>query len=95
MQPLKPGIHLLLKRTQAPVVPVGIAGAYQAYPRTRLLPTLAPLFWPANGCAVGVSVGRPLPAQRYGALPRARALEELFQELRAVRERAERLRRKP
>src|SRR6185436_3601001 len=48
MLPLKPGIHLLIKRTQAPIVPVGIAGAFDAWPRGRRFPMPAPLFWPAG-----------------------------------------------
>ena len=34
MQPLKPGLHLLIKKSAAPLVPVGIAGAFAL---TRLL----------------------------------------------------------
>jgi 1-acyl-sn-glycerol-3-phosphate acyltransferase len=41
MLPLKPGIQLLIKRAQAPIIPVGIAGAFDAYPRDQLLPTPA------------------------------------------------------
>jgi 1-acyl-sn-glycerol-3-phosphate acyltransferase len=33
MLPFKPGIYLLVKRANVPIVPVGVAGAYEAYPR--------------------------------------------------------------
>ncbi len=33
VQPLKPGILLLIKRIAAPIVPIGIAGAFEALPR--------------------------------------------------------------
>src|SRR5262245_12817842 len=33
MQAFKPGILLLIKKAPVPIVPVGIAGAYEAYPR--------------------------------------------------------------
>jgi 1-acyl-sn-glycerol-3-phosphate acyltransferase len=36
--PLKPGFLLLLRRTEVPIIPVGIAGAFQAYPKGRWLP---------------------------------------------------------
>jgi 1-acyl-sn-glycerol-3-phosphate acyltransferase len=36
--PLKPGFLLLLRRTEAPVIPVGIAGAFEAYPKHTWLP---------------------------------------------------------
>src|SRR5207248_3003104 len=38
MQPLKAGIALLFKRVKVPIVPVGIVGAYQAWPRWRQYP---------------------------------------------------------
>jgi 1-acyl-sn-glycerol-3-phosphate acyltransferase len=94
MQPFKPGIQLLIKRVRAPIVPVGVAGAYEAFPRTLKLPRLSPLFLPASGAGVAVSVGRPLPAERYADLPREQMLRELFAELQKVQQRAECLRRK-
>ena len=94
MQPFRPGVQLLIKRAQAPIVPVGIAGAFEALPRTRKLPRLSPLFWPATGAGLAVSVGRALPARRYAELPREQLLSELFREVQAVQQRAERLRRK-
>jgi 1-acyl-sn-glycerol-3-phosphate acyltransferase len=94
MQPLKPGIQLLIKRARAPIVPVGVAGAYQAFPRTQKLPRLSPPFLPANGANLAVAVGRPLPAERFADLPREQLLKELFGELQKVQRRAECLRRK-
>ena len=35
MAPLRPGIHLLIKRTRVPIIPVGIAGGYDAWPIWR------------------------------------------------------------
>ena len=93
MQPLKPGVHLLIKWTKAPIIPVGIAGAYDAWPRWRSYPIPAPLFWPPNKGTIAVSIGRPLDANRFASLPRARALQELFDEIEAVQRRAEKLRR--
>lgn len=94
MQPLKPGLHLLVKRSGAPVIPVGVAGTFEALPRTRALPRLSPLFWPATGAALAASVGKPLPAARFATMPREQLLTELCREIEAVRQRAERLRRK-
>ena len=93
MQPLRPGVQLLIKRTEAPIVPVGIAGAYDAWPRTQLLPTPAPLFLPADG-GIAVVAGAPLDAGPLAKLPRDRCLAELFEALRSVQQQAERLRRK-
>jgi 1-acyl-sn-glycerol-3-phosphate acyltransferase len=94
LQPLKPGILLLIKRMTAPIIPVGIAGAYDALPRTRHWPKLSPFLLPTTGADIAVAVGRPLSPERYRDMPREQVLAELFEELRHVKERAERLRRK-
>jgi len=70
----KPGPMLILKRTPVPVIPVGIAGAFEAFPRTRKLPLLSPFFLPATGAALAVSVGRPIPPARYQGLDREDAM---------------------
>jgi len=94
MQPFRPGIQLLIKRTRAAIVPVGVAGAFQALPRTRKLPRLSPLFWTPTGANVAVSIGRPLPAERLAELSREQLLAQLFQEVQTLQQRAETLRRK-
>jgi 1-acyl-sn-glycerol-3-phosphate acyltransferase len=95
MRPLLPGIQLLIKRAQAPVVPVGIAGAYDAWPPGHKLPVPAPLCLPATPRTVAVSIGQPLDGRRYAGLPRERSLSDIASELRRAADRAERLRRKP
>lgn len=92
---LQPGIQLLIKRAKAPIVPVGIAGAFDAWPRSRPLPMPAPLFLPAVTGTIAVSVGKPLDAAHYHHLPRQQLLDELFQEVNGVVQHAEKLRRKP
>src|SRR4051812_6765267 len=62
MQAFRPGISLLIKRVQAPIVPIGIAGAFEAWSRDRKLPRLAPLFLPASHRTIAVSVGPPRSA---------------------------------
>jgi 1-acyl-sn-glycerol-3-phosphate acyltransferase len=94
MNPLKPGIQLLIKRTQAPIVPVGIAGAFDAFPRSRRFPRFSPLFMPAGRGTMAVSVGAPLDARHYLGLPRDKLLVELQQAIQARKDRAEQLRRK-
>lgn len=95
MHALQPGIQLLIKRARAPIVPVGIAGAYNAWPRQRPLPIPAPIFLPAQKGTIAVSVGRPLDATHYIPLPRQQLLTELFAELQRMVGRAEKLRRRP
>jgi 1-acyl-sn-glycerol-3-phosphate acyltransferase len=91
---LRPGIHLLIRRAQAPVVPVGIAGAFEAWPRSRKAPVPAPLFLPPGKGTIAVVVGRPLQAGHFAEAPREQALGELAVELQKLKARAERLRRK-
>jgi 1-acyl-sn-glycerol-3-phosphate acyltransferase len=94
MQPLRPGIHLLIKRVDMPIIPVGIAGTFEAWPRQHRLPRLAPLFWPARKGTVAVSVGLPIPSSRFKDQPREQVMDELFREVQRMKEQAERLRRK-
>jgi 1-acyl-sn-glycerol-3-phosphate acyltransferase len=94
MHPLKPGIHLVIKRAQVPIIPVGIAGAYDAWPIWRPYPILAPLFLPAGKATISVALGQPLEAGRYAKMPREQALQELFDKIRVEQQRAEKLRRR-
>jgi 1-acyl-sn-glycerol-3-phosphate acyltransferase len=91
---LRPGIHLLIKKIEMPIVPVGIAGAYEAWPRWRPYPLPAPLFWPAKKGAIGVSIGKPINSECLRDKPREQVLDDLFARIKEVYERAERLRRK-
>jgi 1-acyl-sn-glycerol-3-phosphate acyltransferase len=94
IQQLKPGIMLLINRIEAPIIPIGIAGAFDALPRTRKWPKLSPFFLPPTGADIAVSIGRPIPAGRYRDMSRDLVLKDLYEELQAVKARAERLRRK-
>jgi 1-acyl-sn-glycerol-3-phosphate acyltransferase len=91
---LKPGIHLLIKRTQAPIVPMGIAGAFDAWPRFRRLPCPAPLCWPPGCGTLAVAMGKPIDARRYAEMPRDEALGELYGKIDEVWKAAECLRRR-
>jgi 1-acyl-sn-glycerol-3-phosphate acyltransferase len=94
MQELRPGVHLLIKRSPAPIVPVGIAGAYDAWPAWRKVPLPSPLFLPPTPRTIAVSIGRPLDPRRFAQMPRDRAMAALAEEMAQIQVRAERLRRK-
>ena len=94
MQPFRPGIHLLIKRVDMPIIPVGIAGAFRAWPRQRAYPIPAPLFLPASERTIAVSIGPPIQSVGLREKSREQALEELFIAVQKCQERAERLRRK-
>jgi 1-acyl-sn-glycerol-3-phosphate acyltransferase len=93
MHPLRPGIHLLIKRLQVPIVPVGIAGAYDAWPIWRKAPIPAPLFLPNMKGTLSVALGKPIDSRRYAELPRPQALQELLELIQTEQTRAEKLRR--
>jgi 1-acyl-sn-glycerol-3-phosphate acyltransferase len=95
MLPFKPGITLVLKKAPVPILPVGVAGAFDAYPRQSKLPRFSPLFWPWTGAAFAASVGEPIPPARYQAMPREEQLTFLFDKVKEQVTRAEKLVRKP
>ncbi|VTT97118.1 1-acyl-sn-glycerol-3-phosphate acyltransferase : 1-acyl-sn-glycerol-3-phosphate acyltransferase OS=uncultured planctomycete GN=HGMM_F09D09C25 PE=4 SV=1: Acyltransferase [Gemmataceae bacterium] len=94
LQPLKPGIALLVQRLNCPVVPVGIAGAFDAWNRHTTIPRPSPLFLPPGASTIGVSVGEPIPASRYKELGRDAMLADLHAEIARQVAKAEALRRR-
>ena len=64
VQPLKPGVSLLIKRVKCPIVPVGVAGTYAAFSRHMKVPRLAPAFLPPGPATVAVAVGKPIDPAR-------------------------------
>ena len=40
---LKPGIAILVSRAGVPIVPAGLAGTFEVWPRSRLIPVLHPI----------------------------------------------------
>ena len=77
---LKPGIAVLVARVGVPVVPAAVAGMFEIWPRSRMLPVPHP---------IRIHYGRPiypdelagLDTEAITALIRAR-MEESFQEAR-------------
>jgi 1-acyl-sn-glycerol-3-phosphate acyltransferase len=94
LQALRPGIALLLKRVRAPIVPVGVAGAYDAWPRWRPYPIPAPLFLAPSRRSVAVVVGKPRDPATLDGLSRAEMLALLHDDIQAVWKQAEALRRR-
>jgi 1-acyl-sn-glycerol-3-phosphate acyltransferase len=93
MVSLQPGIHLLVKRTQAPVVPVGMVGAFDAWPRSRPFPLPAPAFLPPAPNTISVVVGKPLNAQMLLDMPKKAMIARVYDEIAQRMAEAEALRR--
>lgn len=81
--PLKPGLLLVVRRSGVPLVPVGIDGAYQAWPRTQRLPRLG---------RIAVVIRPPIPAAEVAQLADEAVLARLAQEIRLAHAEARRLR---
>jgi 1-acyl-sn-glycerol-3-phosphate acyltransferase len=96
MQPFQPGIHLIIKKTKTPIVPCGIAGAFETLPRSRHppIPGHSPLFFPPGKCTMAVSIGKPLDGARFAEMSREQALGKLFEEVKKQQELAEKIRRR-
>jgi 1-acyl-sn-glycerol-3-phosphate acyltransferase len=94
LQPLKPGIQLLIKRTKVPIIPIGVAGAHIALPRGKTRVKFSPFFLPATDASVAVVIGKPLDAEQFAHMPREEMMAALLEELQKVHAAADRLRRK-
>lgn len=94
MNPFKPGVTLLIEKAKVPVVPVGLAGAFEFWPRTELLPGCSPLMFPPNGKAVAVHVGNPIPPDRWKGMKRDLMIADLENEIGRAFCAAEAIRRK-
>ncbi|MBN1909406.1 MAG: 1-acyl-sn-glycerol-3-phosphate acyltransferase [Pirellulales bacterium] len=72
--PFKPGFASLAVRSQATVVPVGLAGAYQAWPRKRNLPGPGRLY---------LHYGRPMPPDELAGATERELVARIEAEVRA------------
>lgn len=94
MNYLKPGVHLLIKRVEMTIVPVGVAGPYEAWPRTKSRPKLSPLFAPPSDHTISVAFGKPFSSTFYKGWDREKVLSDLHDRILTMADRAEVIRRK-
>ncbi|HET6881072.1 MAG TPA: lysophospholipid acyltransferase family protein [Pirellulales bacterium] len=71
--PLKPGFCTLAKRAAVPLLPVAMEGAYEAWPRWRLLPGL---------CTIHIQFGDPISPETAAAYDERQLLEEVERRIR-------------
>jgi 1-acyl-sn-glycerol-3-phosphate acyltransferase len=79
---LKPGFIPVARRSQVPLYPIAIVGAYDCLPRGTKLPTRKP---------IAVVVGEPIPFETYQAWNDAELLVELRKTLLTLHNRAKEL----
>ena len=81
--PLKPGFIAVARRSKVPLIPVGLDGAFQAWPRTSKLPRLSRL---------AVVVGEPITPAQVAELTDEDLLAELEQRMLTCHAQARELR---
>lgn len=81
--PLKPGFCSVARRSRVPLIPVGMDGAFQAWPRTFPLPLPGKL---------AVVIGRPISAEEIEGLTDEALVAELESRMRACHLEARRIR---
>jgi 1-acyl-sn-glycerol-3-phosphate acyltransferase len=79
VKPLKPGFISLARRGRVPLIPVGLDGAFQAWPRSSRFPRLG---------RVAVAIGEPINAEQIAALTDDELLSELERRIRLCHESA-------
>jgi 1-acyl-sn-glycerol-3-phosphate acyltransferase len=73
VSPLQPGFIMLARRGTVSLLPVGIDGAFDAWPRTAIVPRLT---------KIHVAVGNPITPAEIARLDDAQLLAELEQRIR-------------
>jgi 1-acyl-sn-glycerol-3-phosphate acyltransferase len=89
---LKPGVTLLIKKSRIPIVPIGIAGLFEAWPRTQKFPSFSPPFFSWSRKRIAIAIGEPLDGAIIAELPREEMMKKLALELSKVVARAKKLR---
>ncbi|MFY8199066.1 MAG: lysophospholipid acyltransferase family protein [Pirellula staleyi] len=79
---IKPGFTPVARRSQVPIVPIAIVGAYDCLPKGEKLPTRKP---------IAVVVGEPMLADTYMSMTDTALMEELNQRLRKLHTRGREL----
>jgi 1-acyl-sn-glycerol-3-phosphate acyltransferase len=84
VRPLKPGFCSVARRSKTPLVPVGLDGAYHAWPRTAKFPRLG---------RMAVVVGEPMPAELVAEMTDAQVVDELAARIKSCHAEARAMRR--
>lgn len=84
--PLKPGFIPIARRSQVPLIPIAVVGAYECLPKGARLPTRMP---------ISVVVGEPIVANAYMSMQDHELLDTLSQRLKALHQRGKELTVRP
>jgi 1-acyl-sn-glycerol-3-phosphate acyltransferase len=81
LQQILPGFSALARRSRAPIVPVGVSGAFRAWPKTRKFPVPGP--------KIRIVIGRTIPFEEFSVLEDHELISLLQQRMEAVFQAAE------
>lgn len=77
VRPLKPGFIALARRGHVPLIPVGLDGAFQVWPRSSRFPRFG---------RVAVAIGQPINIEQIAGMTDDELLAELERRIRACHE---------
>jgi 1-acyl-sn-glycerol-3-phosphate acyltransferase len=80
VKPLKPGFIALARRGNVPLIPVGLDGAFQVWPRSSRFPRFG---------RVAVAIGEPINIEQIAAMGDDDLLMELERRIRSCHEQAQ------
>ncbi len=81
LQPVLPGFTALARRSRAPIVPVGVSGAFRAWPKSRKFPVPGP--------KIRIVIGRAIPFEEFSDLDDVALVNLLKTKMNAVFQAAE------
>ena len=87
MGPIQPGVAMIARRADVPVVPVAIDGAYDVWPRNRALPRL-PVTQPVH-----VKYGQPFSVEQVRSMPAEELVSACQQRIQGLLDDLARIRR--
>jgi 1-acyl-sn-glycerol-3-phosphate acyltransferase len=79
------GIVLLIRRAKVPVLPVGVAGTFEAWPCHEDRPKWSPLLMTPNKATVCCCVGNVIAPEHLLSMKPAEMLKHLYDEVDKVR----------
>ena len=85
MKEFMAGIVLLIRRAKVPVLPMGLAGVYHAWPIHAKKPNWSPLWMPANGASICACIGELIPAEKLLTMKPPEMLAYLREEVGKMR----------
>jgi 1-acyl-sn-glycerol-3-phosphate acyltransferase len=93
--PFMQGIALLVRKSKATVLPVGLGGAYEAWPIHATKPKWAPIWGPPHPASIAAVVGQPIASETLVAMEPKAMLAYLRDRVAELRVEAYRRKRLP